>query len=98
MATNRNVRTGEFKKLFDALPEKIRNLAEGAYKQFQKDPHHSSLRLHQLGDSDKGKHRNGSLSVSITMKYRAIFVVDGSDNVWYWIGSHNDYENFIGDK
>jgi hypothetical protein len=34
--------------------------------------------------------------VSITMKYRALYVVEGDTNVWYWIGTHNDYENFIG--
>jgi hypothetical protein len=32
------------------------------------------------------------------MKYRAIYVVEGGLNLWYWIGSHNDYENFIGKK
>lgn len=36
------------------------------------------------------------MSVSITMQYRAIYVVDGDTNVWYWIGSHSDYNNFIG--
>ena len=28
----------------------------------------------------------------------SIYVVDEGVNVWYWIGSHNDYENFIGKK
>ena len=34
----------------------------------------------------------------ITMQYRAIYVVDGNTNVWYWCGSHNDYDNFTGGK
>ena len=41
--------------------------------------------------------RNSS-SVSITMQYRAIYTVDGTDNVWYWIGTHADYDVFIGKK
>ncbi len=32
------------------------------------------------------------LSVSITMPYRAIYVSDGDTNVWYWIGSHGEYD------
>ncbi len=84
--------------MFAALPQHIQRLAQAAYEMFRKDPHHPSLRLHSLEDSDKGRHRKGSLSVSITMKYRAIYAVDGETNVWYWIGTHNDYENFIGKK
>lgn len=95
---NRNVRTGDFKKLFESLPQKYQDLAGKAYKQFLKNPDHASLRRHDLEDNDKGKHRKGSVSVSITMKYRAIYFVDGTTNVWYWIGTHNDYENFTGKK
>jgi hypothetical protein len=38
----------------------------------------------------------GSRSVAITRRYRAIYVVDGDTNVWYWCGSHEDYNNFVG--
>jgi mRNA-degrading endonuclease YafQ of YafQ-DinJ toxin-antitoxin module len=84
--------------MFAALPQHIQKLAEAAYQLFRQDPHHPSLRLHPLQDNDKGRHRKGSFSVSITMKYRAIYAVDDDTNVWYWIGTHNDYENFIGKK
>ena len=69
-----------------------------AFKQFVKNPDHPALRRHPLNDTDKGRHPEGSFSVSITMKYRAIYTVDGETNVWYWIGTHNDYESFIGKK
>jgi len=84
--------------MFANLPPNIQKLADAAYKQFLENPHHPSLRLHPLGDNDKGRHKKGSVSVSITMKYRAIYVVDGETNVWYWIGTHNDYANFTGKK
>jgi len=60
------------------------------------NPAHPGLRCHPLEDTAKGRHRKGSYSVTITMQYRAIYVVDGEANVWYWIGNHNDYERFIG--
>jgi hypothetical protein len=97
-SANRNVRTDEFRKLFERLPSRIQNLARLAYQRFLQDPGHNSLRRHELEDSDKGRHRKGSISFSITLQYRAICVIDEGVNVWYWIGNHNDYENFIGKK
>jgi hypothetical protein len=79
-----------------ALPARIQELAEAAFRQFVQDPTHHALRLHALADNDKGNHKKGSFSVSITMKDRAIYVVDGNTNVWYWIGTHNDYDKFVG--
>lgn len=84
--------------MFAKLPKRIQELAKGAFQLFRANPDHPSLRRHVLEDIDKGRHRTGSVSVSITMQYRAIYAVDGTVNVWYWIGSHNDYENFVGKK
>jgi hypothetical protein len=95
---NSNRRTRQFKEMFARLPKPIQELAKAAFRQFRANPDHPSLCRHPLEDTDKGRHRTGSFSVSITMKYRAIYAVDGTVNAWYWIGSHNDYENFIGKK
>jgi hypothetical protein len=84
--------------MFTSVPLNIQKLAEAAFHQFRQDPSHPSLRHHSLEDNDKGRHKKGSVSVAITMKYRAIYFVDGETNVWYWIGTHNDYENFTGKK
>ncbi|WP_092047883.1 ParE family toxin-like protein [Planctomicrobium piriforme] len=76
----------------------MRELAEDAYKLFLKNPLHPSFRNHPLGDVNRGRHQPGSRSISITMQYRALYVIEGDTNVWYWIGSHNDYENLTGRK
>ena len=96
--STKNVRTREFKEQFGRLPEDIRRLAEAAFGLFCEDPSHRSLRLHALKERDKGQHRSDSFTVSINMKYRAIFTRDGNTNVWYWIGSHADYDVFTGGK
>ena len=57
---------------------------------------HSSLHNHPLDDTRQGRHRKNSRAVWITLRYRAIYVVDGETNVWYWIGSHEDYNIFTG--
>ena len=94
----RNVRTAEFRALFFKLPAKVRSIAAKAYAMFLRDPDHPMLARHPLDDVARARHRLGSYSVWITQKYRAIYVVDGDTNIWYWVGSHNDYENFTGKK
>ena len=91
-----NVRTRNFKKLLERLPPHIQQAASEAFHFFLKNPHHEMLNRHDLKDTKKGRHRNGSVSISLVQNYRAIFVLDGSTNVWYWIGSHEDYNNFVG--
>ncbi len=95
-SANRNVRTKEYKAYLARLPERIRRLADGAFQEFLKDPGSPGLALHDLQDNNRGQHRAGSKAVSVTLRYRAIYVVDGGDNVWYWIGSHSDYNIFTG--
>ena len=97
---NANRRTRAFKEKLERLPVEIQTLAEQAFELFLRDPAHPSLRNHELAATAKGRHKKGSRSVSITMKYRAIYLVDEqtSTNVWYWIGSHTDYDTFIGKK
>jgi len=84
--------------MFGSLPDRIQKAAKTAYALFQKDPSHPSLNHHALNDTKKGQHQKGSYAVSVTARYRAIYVKDGSTNIWYWIGSHEDYNSFTGKK
>ncbi len=93
-----NRRTREFHAMFAALPREVRRAARQAFRQFLRDPHHLALRLHELKATRRGRHQGGSWSVSITMKYRAIYVPVGGVNLWYWIGTHSNYDSFIGRK
>lgn len=92
----KNRRAKSFRVLFDDLPDEIRKLAQAKFKLFLENPGHPSLRLHELKDNDRGQHRKCSISVSLSSQYRAIYVVDGDTNVWYWIGTHAQYNHFTG--
>ncbi len=101
----RSVRTTPYKKRLALLPVPIQNLAQLLYLKFREDPWDPGLRAHPLADSKKGRHRPGSISVEITRRYRAIYNIDngpdGHDEpqyCWYWIGTHEEYNNFIGSK
>src|SRR5882724_5939346 len=93
---DKNRTTRQFRELFHHLPKHVQELTRGACILFDKGPTHRSFRLHELEDTKKGQHVPGSFSVSITMQYRAIYVIDGGINVWYWIGTHADYDTFTG--
>ena len=95
MSVNR--RTRRFHELFAQLPRHIQELAALAFEKFEQDPAHPALRWHQLNETHRGHHQPGSFSVSINKQYRAIyFVGENGVNVWYWIGTHSDYNHFTG--
>ena len=78
------------------LPASIQQLARNRYIQFLANPFDPALHNHELTDGGRGQHRAGSRAVWITQRYRAIDYVDGSVNVWYWVGSHSAYNLFTG--
>jgi hypothetical protein len=95
---NQNRTTRRFREMLAALPRDVLNLTRAACLLFHRDPAHPSLRHHELSDTRRSKHIPKSFSVSITMQYRAIYVRLGGVNVWYWIGTHADYDAFTGKK
>lgn len=92
------MRTAGFKRLLEELPKRAQSLAQGAYELFRTNSAHPSLGHHELKNTKKGRHRSGSCVVSVSFQYRALYIPDGNDNVWYWIGTHEDYNNFVGLK
>ena len=81
--------TSRFRKAFAELPKDIQDKAREAYRKFQDDPTHPSLRYKQV-------HPNRPIySVRITLNYRALGVRDDDEIVWFWIGSHSDYDRLL---
>jgi len=91
-----NRRRAGFREMFDRLPPAIQRLAAAAFRQFVDDPAHPSLRLHALRENRRSSLIPGSFSVSVNMQYRAIFFQDGDTNVWWWIGTHAEYNRICG--
>ncbi|HVF09803.1 MAG TPA: hypothetical protein VNA16_03325 [Abditibacteriaceae bacterium] len=75
--------------MYEALPEQIQRRAKAAYQRFQQDPYHPGLQFKQV-------HVNEPIySARINRDYRAVGVKDGNEIVWFWIGSHSDYDNLL---
>jgi hypothetical protein len=82
----RHYASSSFWKQFDSLPEDVRNLAEKNYRLLKVDERHPSLNLKKIDDL---------WSVRVGLHYRALGV-DASDGIlWFWIGSHAEYDKFL---
>jgi hypothetical protein len=68
------------------LPTSIRKLADRNFDLLKQDPSHPSLHFKKVGRF---------WSVRVGMQYRALAVEAGKDLVWFWIGSHADYDRLI---
>ncbi|WP_290967913.1 MULTISPECIES: hypothetical protein [Gracilimonas] len=81
--------TNKFWKCYDQLPHSIKEKAQKAYRFFEENPAHPSLRFKKINEDPK------VYSVRITIDYRALGVMEKDKIIWFWIGSHDDYEALI---
>lgn len=85
----RSKTTVQFRKRFAALPEEIQEQAREAYHRFQRDPYYKGLRFKRV-------HSRAPLySARISKGYRAVGQRDGDLIVWFWVGSHADYDKLL---
>lgn len=82
-------RTEKFRKLFDALPETIRDRARTVYASWKINPHHPSHSFKQIAGT------KDIYSIRIGLNYRALGVKTEDKIIWFWIGSHEQYNNLI---
>ena len=84
-----SVTTNRFRKSFDQLPTTIKDKARRTYKHWQTDPYHPSLNFKQVYSGKQ------IYSVRIGLSYRALGLKDENTLIWFWIGSHEDYNHLI---
>ena len=80
--------TDGFWKYFRNLPQPIQKVAKKNFKLLKADHLHPSLHFKKVWKF---------WSARISVNYRAIAVDDGTDFIWVWIGSHDEYERLIRD-
>lgn len=81
--------TKRFRKAFQDLPPHIQRKARETYQFWKQNPYHPGLQFKQIHA------RKPIYSVRIGIGWRAVGVKDGETMVWFWIGSHADYDNLI---
>ena len=75
-----------FWKAYEALPANVRRLADANFKLLKGDPNHPSLQFKRVGRY---------WSARVGLRYRALAVEVNGDYVWFWIGSHADYDRLV---
>jgi hypothetical protein len=81
--------TRQFWRLFSGLPAGVQEDARRAYRTFRTNPAHPSLHFKQL------EGENAIYSARISLDYRALAVRKGERVVWYWIGTHAEYDRLV---
>ncbi len=78
-----------FWKCYEALPKSIRELADKNYGLLRADPFHPSLHFKRVG-------KNKQLwSVRVGEHYRALGLDKSEGVVWFWIGTHAEYDKLL---
>jgi hypothetical protein len=75
-----------FWEAFGKLPESVRALADKNYALLKENPRHPSLQFKKVGRF---------WSVRVGSRYRALAVQVDEDLLWFWIGSHADYDAIV---
>ncbi|PSR05097.1 MAG: hypothetical protein BRD50_01855 [Bacteroidetes bacterium SW_11_45_7] len=86
---SRSVTTDRFRKAFAKLPSHVQEKARSTYRLWREDPQHPSLQFKQVHASEP------IYSVRIGLGYRALGVLQNDRMIWFWIGSHESYNEMI---
>lgn len=81
--------TRGFRRMLEALPPDVIKRAYSAYRRFAKDPLHPSLHFKKLPP------RDDVWSVRISDDYRAVGVRREHVIIWFFIGTHADYDRLL---
>jgi hypothetical protein len=81
--------TKRFRAAFEDLPEHVKRQARLAYRLFQQDHRHPSLSFKPVAGFES------LYSVRISLQYRALGTLGDDGIVWFWIGSHADYDKLL---
>jgi hypothetical protein len=68
------------------LLENVRALADKNFALLKSDPRHPSLHFKQIGRY---------YSVRVGLRYRALAVEADNGLLWFWIGSHAEYDALL---
>lgn len=78
--------TPDFWHHYRQLPEEIQNLADRCYEILKQDSRYPSLHFKKVGQF---------WSVRVGLHYRALALEDKGDIVWFWIGTHAEYDRLL---
>lgn len=82
----RHFASPSFWEAYSKLPNEIRNLADKNFSLLKDNPQHPSLQFKKI---------RRFRSVRVGAHYRALDVETDGNLLWFWIGSHAEYDGMI---
>ena len=79
----RHFASPDFWAAYRKLPESVRNLADKNFALLKSEPRHPSLHFKKVGKL---------WSARVGLHYRALATEVDGDLVWFWVGSHAEYD------
>ena len=81
--------TRDFRSCFARLPARIQCLARENYLLWKQTPTHPSLAFKRVG------RKYPTYSIRVGLGWRALGFMTDDTMVWFWIGSHAEYEKLL---
>jgi plasmid maintenance system killer protein len=81
--------TTQFRKMYADLPKQVQEQTRKVYLQFKQDPSYPSLRFKKIHP------KLPIYSARINKNYRAVGQLEGDTAIWFWIGSHAEYDMLL---
>jgi hypothetical protein len=75
--------------LYAQLPAQVQSQTKRTYRLFLQNPSHPELNFKKIDEE------NDICSARVGLGYRVLGQTDGTEIVWFWIGSHADYDKRI---
>lgn len=79
-----------FWQCYHELPLAVQELADRNYELLRTDPNHPSLHFKKVG------RKKELWSVRVGEHYRALGTEQADGIVWFWIGTHSEYDKMLG--
>ncbi len=78
--------TDRFWRCFESLPKPVQVVSKKNFELLKVNPSHPSLHFKKVGKF---------WSVRAGMNYRALATEDGTDFIWVWIGTYDEYQRLL---
>ncbi len=85
----KHLASGKFWGCFDSLPAEVQRLAVRNFALLKQNPSHPSLHFKPVCSGR-------FMSVRVGLAYRALGLPVEEGVLWFWIGSHAEYDLLIG--
>lgn len=84
-----SVTTERFRECYAKLPGYIQEATRKAYYLWNDDPAHPAVQFKQIHST------RPIFSARVTLSYRALGIRQDNTMIWFWVGSHAEYDQLI---